>query len=141
MRLLLVTLACFVSVAAQAQSQGSKPLSKEDQQALQDTQDMLRNRQKVEQYMKTNPAASNADNQVKDLMGPDTGATYDLAADVFGDLVREANGDPAKLMQLVEEAQKNPAKFAERLSPAQRDKLRGLANSVEKRQAQPKAPH
>lgn len=143
MRILFAAFLCSITVLialdVSAQSKGgSQPLSKEDQKALDDTKAMLRDRNAVDRFAKENPSAKAVDENVKSLMGPDTGATYDLAADVFADIVKEANGDPAKLTQLIEELQKNPEKLAKRLSPAQQDKIRGLANKIEQRQG--KAP-
>lgn len=134
-------LVSLLSLSTHAQSRGSEPLSKEDQKALDKTQQMLRDRSQVEAYTKKNPEAANTDANVKALMGPDTDAAYDLAADILADLVKQANGDPAKLMELLENAKKNPEAFAKKLSPAQQDKIRGLANKVEERQKKAPAPH
>ncbi|MES2964432.1 MAG: hypothetical protein V4760_11105 [Bdellovibrionota bacterium] len=139
--LTVLILASLVSLTTQAQSRGSEPLSKNDKRALEQTQDMLRNRNQVDAFLEKNPEARGADSNVQALMGPDTDATYDLAADIFADLVKQTNGDPEKLMQLLEQAKKNPAAFAQKLSPAQQDKIRGLATKVEQRQNKAPAPH
>ncbi|MEK7356721.1 MAG: hypothetical protein AAB250_09740 [Bdellovibrionota bacterium] len=125
---------CVFAFDVEGQARGSKPLSPDDQKALQETQEMLRDRSQVEAFAAKDPNAKGADEMVKSLMGPDSGKAYDLAADIFADLVRQAEGDPGKLMQLIQNAQKNPEKFATQLSPSQKTQMKALAAGVEKRQ-------
>jgi hypothetical protein len=123
---------CLATVTAQAQARGSKPLSKDDQKALDETQEMMRDRSAIDAYAAKNADAKAADAQVKALMGDQTDATYDLASEIFGDLVRQANGDPVKLMKLVEEAKKNPEAFAKKLTPEQKAKINSMATTIDK---------
>ena len=62
---------------------------------------------------------------------------YGLASDIFKDMVRNANGDPAQMLKVVEDAKRDPASFGKSLSPEQMKKLKGIAGQVEKNTPKP----
>ena len=100
------------------------------QEALEKTQRMLENAQSREAAIqKTGDRAVEVDQRVKELGGSadQTQKIYQLASEIFGDLAKEAGGDPIKLMQMMEAAQKNPEAFGNKLSPAAKAKIHQLS--------------
>ena len=55
---------------------------------------------------------------------------YELSALLLERLVRESNGDQAKLSQIMQEAQSNPEKFASKFSAAELKALRDIAGAI-----------
>lgn len=100
--------------------------------ALVDTQNMLTDPAARAQGVKLHPMGTDVDNQVKQLGGSseNTDDIYGLAADVFGELMKEAGGDPLKAQELVQEATKNPAAWASKWTPEQQAKLKALSGRL-----------
>ena len=80
--LLLCLLALSFSSVGFAQSHGSKPLSDDDETALKQTQEMMRDQKQVQDYAAKNPGAAAADANLKNVLGPDTGEGYALSAEI-----------------------------------------------------------
>ncbi len=55
---------------------------------------------------------------------------FNLAADIFGSLTKEANGDPQKVKKILEEAQRNPEEFAKKLSASEKKKLHSISQKM-----------
>ncbi|MEK7691130.1 MAG: hypothetical protein AAB425_08930 [Bdellovibrionota bacterium] len=112
------------------------------QEALEKTQRMLENAQAREEAIhKTGDRAVQVDQRVKALGGSadQTQKIYQLASEIFGDLAKEAGGDPIKLMQMMEAAQKNPEAFGNKLSPAAKAKIHQLSLELPASQQAPEA--
>ncbi|NBY21120.1 hypothetical protein EBQ74_12995 [bacterium] len=71
---------------------------------------------------------------MKELGGEYSEEIYQLAAQIMENLVREAQGDPDKMMKILEKAQQNPSAFADTFSEEQKRKLKELGKKIEKRQ-------
>ena len=111
------------------------------QESLQETQKILTNpmlRNKSVQDLNT-PASKDALNNAHKL-GDATGQTealFQLSSQVFEQMVKESNGDSAKLEKMMPEAQKNPEKFFNSWSPEQKAKVSEIANKIENKKAVP----
>lgn len=113
------------------------------QNALEQTQQMLNNPAFRDKAVKENSETRKAHDSVNKLTGGNqnlNNQVYGLSSNIFGDLVRQAGGDEAKLLQLMQEAQKNPDAFANKLTPAQREEIRKLASEIAPPSPQPQAP-
>jgi hypothetical protein len=124
----------FVTFVDSTQADQSTP-DTSAQDALKQTQDLLRNASARQQAIKGNPTAEQADARVRNLAGPETQAIYDLSADVMGKIVNDASGDPAKMQELLNKAMENPSAFAAQLPEAQKEKLRSIASKIESKQS------
>ena len=62
---------------------------------------------------------------------------YELSAEVFGSLARDAKGDPDEMEKILEKGALDPESFARKLSPELRKKLHDIAKDLEKSQPLP----
>ena len=76
------------------------------------------------------PQAGTVDQQIQAFAGALTPEIYALAAQVFGDLVRNTGGDVGRLNDAVGRARNDPSAFAATLGPATLDRLRELATRI-----------
>lgn len=92
--------------------QNSSGLSSADQQALQQTKELLTNKNQRESALTTESAKA-ADSYVKSLGGAQHSEDiYNLASQVFEKLVKKYNGDANKIAEILEKAKTDPAGFA-----------------------------
>ena len=101
------------------------PLDAASAEALSKTQEVLRD---------PGARAGQVDRGLESMVGNDTAKkeeVYDLAAEVFQDLVKRSGGDPLKMSEILEKAQKDPAAFGKTLSPAQLERIKQLARELE----------
>jgi hypothetical protein len=56
---------------------------------------------------------------------------YELAGDIFSELVQSTGGDIGRMNDAVARAKSDPEKFAASLSPATRARLKALADKIE----------
>ncbi len=104
-----------------------------DEEALQKTIQLLKNKTERENSIKGDEEAGKADAYTKNLFGGDsksTNAVYELAADVFADLAKQADGDADKMKALIEQFQRDPAAFADKWSPEQKKRLKEISTKV-----------
>lgn len=101
-------------------------------EALNKTQNLLRNPGERQKAMANDPKAQAADSKVKALLGPNTEKAYEISAQLMERIVAETGGDPVKMQNLMLELQGNPRALEKYLSPAQRDMIRQMASDVEK---------
>lgn len=106
------------------------------QQALQQTQQMLRDARLRDEAVQKDPQARAAHETARKAAGSEQNlnAMYDLSADVMETVNKESGGDPVKMQKLMNEASKNPEGFAKRFTPAQRAKLKAIADQSAKAQ-------
>jgi len=99
------------------------------EEALRKTQELLRDPSAREKIGKQTSEGREAMNQAESLGGSteNTEEIYDLAADIFADLVHQTNGDPDKIKELLKKAQKNPEDFAKHFSDSQKAKLKEIS--------------
>lgn len=149
MRLSFLAFACSVVCHSLVASQASAQVAGADRSAdatataLQQTQSLLANPQAVAEYEKTHPDAAKANANVQTLTGgntQDTASLYKLAADIFENVVKESNGDPAAMSASLAQAMKNPQGFADKLTSQQQTELKSLTQKIESR-APTSAPH
>ncbi|MCB9025824.1 MAG: hypothetical protein H6625_05875 [Bdellovibrionaceae bacterium] len=119
-------------------SWGQKASDAASEQALKQTQDLLRNKQQRGTYIKNNKGAKNADDNVKSLTGGNEAnikETYDIAADVFrlvAEKSKKPNGemDVEKMNALMKEYQTNPEAFYRQMTPEQRKRIQELGKKI-----------
>lgn len=122
-------IATGATVSVHAEDPTMDPVS---QEALKKTQQMLRDAKERSKAVSQDPQAGWMDNHVRSLGGSETNTQeiYGLAADVLENIAQEANGDPAKMMELLDRAKKDPNGFAARFTPEQKAKLKELGQKL-----------
>jgi hypothetical protein len=103
------------------------------QDALNKTQNLLNDRQQREAAVKKDRKSTAADQYVKQLTdGNDktNNEIYELAAQVFQTVVKDANGDPKKMQEALDRFKRNPQEFASEFTPEQRAKLHEIAEKL-----------
>lgn len=140
MKLVLFFTAFFFLSSAMAQQQ---KWDQHSEQALKETQDLLKNQEQRDKAVQSDPNAKATHSEVEKLSGSsqNTNAIYGLSAEIFESIARQSNGDPQVMQKLLQEAARNPEAFANSLTPAQREKLRGVAAGIEKKQNQSPPRH
>ena len=108
--------------------------------ATQQTQTLLRDAAARDKVI-TTPDAKAADKQVKDLMGSDTQALYELAADILPSIVNDGGGDSTKIQVSMDQLAKDPASLESKLTPEQLARIKNLAKRAESRQPSSSTPH
>ena len=109
-------------------------LNQEQKNALKEVMNQLTNPSARMEQLKNDKKAQDSDKVVKELGGEYSEEIYQLAAQIMENLVREAQGDPDKMMKILETAQQNPSAFADTFSEEQKRKLKELGKKIEKRQ-------
>lgn len=107
-------------------------LDSASQEALQKTQELLKDPAARRQAIKGDPKGQSADKMVDQISGGGTAKedVYGLASDVFAELVKETGGDAKKMEDLLAQFARNPAAFTERWTPEQRARLKALAEKL-----------
>lgn len=114
---------------------GEGNLDKESAEALSQTKALLNDTAFQNGYM-ADPKAQEAHQKVKDLTGGNQRQQqeiYSISAESFDAIVKQANGDPAKIQEILLKAQADPKGFLQSLPPEQRDRIRALASEMEKK--------
>jgi hypothetical protein len=124
--LLLVTSGWVLAPQAHA-------LDKESQEALDKTKRLLTNPNERKEAIKNDEQAKAAHGKVEALGGTSqqTEKVYDISAQVMDKMVKDANGDPAKMQEMMANAQKNPEAFLKSLPAEQRQAIERLAKELE----------
>ena len=111
----------------------------DDNTALIQTQNFMRDQTERDEYIKNHPDAKNADVVVERTVNNNPKAKnemYGAAADIMGTLQKTSGGDTAKMQDQLDEGLKNPEKFIQSLPPEQQAQIRAIANEVGQRNAQ-----
>lgn len=140
MKIILVLLILIHSGPSLAQSKHI--LGSAEQEGLDKTQDLLRNKSERDKFIRTSPAASDIDRKVDKLTGggAEKEEVYDIAARVMEKVAQEAKGDPELMKQLLLKASANPKGFYETyFSEEDRRRVKKIADSIDKKQG-PAAP-
>jgi hypothetical protein len=109
--------------------------------ALQDTQQLLRNKSAREKELNSHGSKSAVQN-MRNLTQGDAQLEEDMwsiAADIMPMLVEKTNGDPKKMLELLENAKRDPAGFAAQFKGPEQAKLKDVAEKIHKRSG-PKKP-
>jgi hypothetical protein len=122
----------FFNAVAFESGTDSNGLDSASRQALDETRQVLKDKNAREKEINKDSRAQYVDKQVKSLGGNAENAEsiYGLSADVMEELVKKTGGDPVKMMEILEKAKKDPEGFAKSLSPSTQSKIRGLAGKV-----------
>ncbi len=107
-----------------------------DQNALNQAQQVLRSPSERQDVISRDQKAQQADQFATQAVGNDPALKnemYNLSADVLNHVMKMSQGDPAKAQELLMNAMKDPKKFMNSLPAAEQDKVREIANSVEKK--------
>lgn len=99
-------------------------------------QQVLRSPSERQDVISRDQKAQQADQFATQAVGNDPALKnemYNLSADVLNHVMKMSQGDPAKAQELLMNAMKDPKKFMNSLPAAEQDKIRGIANSVEKK--------
>lgn len=107
-------------------------LDKESLEALEKTQQLLRDAGQRKSAIEQSPDAQRNHDSLEKLVGSqNAGAAYDISADILDKLVKESNGDVVVMQQKLQEAQKNPEAFAKKyLSPEHLARINSMANQA-----------
>jgi|GEM_PF-5666740 len=111
-------------------------LDQHEQQGLKDTQRLLTNPSERNAAIKNDKKALETDQKVEALTGAGKNKEeiYDIAAKVMEAITVESKGDPEKMQKLLLEAQGNPQAFYDKyFSAAEKERVRNLANDIEKK--------
>jgi hypothetical protein len=130
-----ILLATILTIGLPAQAE----LDEHDQKALKDTQELLTDKEQRREAVERNAKSRAADRNARDLFGGQmTDEVYALAADVFANVVKSANGDAKKMQEMMAEFRRNPAAFAASWTPEQKAKLKALAEKLGKPEMAPR---
>lgn len=112
-------------------SQADDTLDADSAAALAQTQQLLMDPAAHAQALDS-PQAAQADQQAQAVAGSpqNTQAIYNLSSDVFGNLARKAQGDPAQLNEMLGQALSDPAGFANQFTPEQKAKLQEISRRI-----------
>lgn len=110
----------------------------ERDKTLKQTQDLLRNPQQRDSFIRGNEGAQKVDDNVKSLTGGNeayTAEMYNIAADVLAlvtERAKKPNGeiDVEKMKRLMMEYQTNPEAFYRQMTPEQRQRIKELGKKI-----------
>ena len=131
MKIIIYALTVFFAIQQYAVAES---LDKDSQDALADTQKLLQDPQARAAFSKDSPDATKATDFIKGISKGNQKIEqdiYSLSSSIFANIVKEANGDPQKIMELLAKAQSNPSSFTQHMSPADREKLSQMAKELE----------
>jgi hypothetical protein len=99
--------------------------------AIDDTKNMMKNPSQRKEMLST-PSASSANSKVEQLVGAENmNDIYSVSADILPIILKEANGDPAKALQILQQSQRNPAEFLKNLPASEQNKVKAIADKIE----------
>jgi hypothetical protein len=112
----------------------SGTLDKNQQAALADTQDLLKNQARLSEFTKGNPDAAGALDKIKQLTNNDPKKQDELKAissDIFASLTNNTSGNDAAMMGKLQEGLRDPASFMRSLTPAQQARIKAMAAEID----------
>lgn len=107
-----------------------------DQNALNEAQQVLRSPGERQEVISRDKKAQQADQLATQAVGGDPALKnemYNVSADILNHVMKASGGDPEKAQALLMKAMKDPKQFMNSLPAAEQDKIREIANSVEKK--------
>jgi len=102
--------------------------------ALSKTQIVIGDSSKREDHIKAMPAPAKQALKILRSMGMNTtqeNALFKMAAESFGEILKGANGDTAKMQESLMKSLNNPKKFLESMSETHKNRIRDLSSQVE----------
>lgn len=127
--LFLITFCCYLGFNSFSFAQ----LSDTDQNALNKTQDFLKNKSERNTFIKSAPDAQKHMNQMEalGLSESQKNEMFNISSDIFGDLIKKQNGDAEGLKRLLQQAEQNPEAFYNSLSPESREKIKKMGGQIQ----------
>jgi hypothetical protein len=104
-----------------------------DGDPLTKTQNLLRNSEQRNQAIQSDPKSIQVEDFVKKLTGGDAKVKdeiYELAAEIFGDVVKNCDGDVSKMKEAVDKFAKDPDAFARTWNSDEKQKLQELSTKI-----------
>ncbi len=128
----ILILATLVSGAVGAQSE----MDKDTSEAVEQTKNLLKDRKSRESAAQSSQDSKDVMKNVKDLAGgaQNEQEIYEIASEVFEQLMKKHNGDMSKVMAEMQELQKNPKKLYEMAKPETVAKIKNVSQKIENRQ-------
>ncbi len=100
---------------------------------LEQTQDVIKDRNKRSQELQSNPRAMTNDKQIQELTGGNEALhddIYNAASDILAPLSKRAKDDPVAMEKILLDAQQNPEGFFNSLSEEEKKKIRDIAGQI-----------
>lgn len=121
-----------LSVMLGLSSAARAELDKESQEALEKTQQLLRDQAQRANALKESKDAQRNHQSMESMLGAsNTNSAYEISAEVLEKIVKDTNGDIVLMQQIVEEAQKNPEAFAKKyFNESQRARIKQMAEKA-----------
>jgi hypothetical protein len=115
-------------------SNTASALDAADEEALKKTQELLQNPALRQKTLEKDADAARADQKVRELGVTEENSEeiYSITSDIAATLIREADGDPAKLQEMIQKAIQNPEAFAQSLSPEQIRRIKAVSSKIDK---------
>lgn len=127
----LFTLTSLLILVSPSRSTAEE-LDQASQNALRETQNLLKDPVKREAALSHDEATKTAVSNLSQTVGEqNVNGAYNLSADIFATIVKDSNGDPAKMNEILERAQRDPSSFLKSLSPEQQAKIKEMAERPE----------
>jgi hypothetical protein len=100
---------------------------------VEEVQKLLTNPSLRSKELKSNEGGAKMDQSVRELGGSEENVEeiYAITADITATLVKEVDGDPAKLQIIVQEAMKNPEAFKSKLTPSQIQRIKAVSAKID----------
>ena len=105
----------------------------ESDQALQQTQRLLKNKNLRDQAVNESPAAQRAHQRAQDLLkNPENlEKAYGMAAQMMEQIMKEAQGDPEKAQSILNKGLEDPASLADRMPAQFKEMLKDVGGGIE----------
>jgi|GEM_PF-4472853 len=102
--------------------------------ALSKTQIVIGDSSKRDEHIKAMPAPARQALKMLRSMGMNTSqenALFKIAAESFGEMLKDVNGDTKELQKNLMQSLNNPKKFLENMNSVHKDRIRDLSSQVE----------
>lgn len=108
-------------------------LNETDSKALQQTQQLLKDKASRNQAIKESPGSEQYVDKMNQMGMNENqkNTTFDISADIFGQLVEENNGDAEAVKKILLKASQNPEAFYNSLSPQSKRMIQNLGQGIE----------
>jgi len=130
--IVFAVLAALSNAPRTSLSQGDAA-SKDTQDALVQTQDLLRDSNKRLEAIQNTPGADKTDKNLQAFTGSSASSDkiYNISADIMGKIVAESAGDAEKMQQMLKDFQSNPEAFYKKLDPSIQRDISSVAKEIE----------
>jgi hypothetical protein len=101
-------------------------------QALLETQHILVDQKSRQNAIAQSAASHQADSQVRSIAGnpQNVQQMYQISSDVFGDIVKKSQGNPAQVEETVDDLKSNPQNLYQNISENSRLKIKELSEKI-----------